>query len=635
MFASISSLLGEGNWIYANLLLQITFLSLAAIILSLRFKNNAVVRYSILYRSLLALVLLCTASVFIQSRSAGFLLVQIDAPAAYFDRLFTQFAGDEQVLIEFDFPIENLNIPAESALQTTNAPLSFIAEIFARPIQNLPWYLVLQVIWLSGFLFSTIGLLRSLHNVDQITRRSKKLSAKEYRVFNRVMHRSESQYSGLQCRRSSEIHAPVLAGIASPVLLVPEGLFEHFDEAEIRAILRHEVAHVMRKDPICNFLQKLILSIFWFHPLVHQMDKMISRAREEICDNHVLSQEKAVEYGEVLFRLNESRPSHSQDRRNTMQSGIILGVLGNNWSLEQRIGDLLNHKREILMQLSQRSKTLLNVSVVTTALAISACQVTAQDDMNQLGDVEVTDQAISQTDGRISTTVQATGSRVSSTLGPLIDRKISEIQGLIQSETNSESNMELAKEGLDTLYEERFERMYDFEKSALLSSYTNYYLAMENYAEAANTFEEILTVENISQDIELRSMRSLGQLYAVLENWPESIRNYELWQAGTAEEDHLVYRGLSYAHYQLEQFEVALPHWVDYMTARNEDGDELTREDYAYLNGLHFTLENWEQALDTTKEMILLFNIPNDWENLRVIYRTLDEQAGTEQPGAA
>jgi len=279
------------------------------------------------------------------------------------------------------------------------------------------------------------------------------------------------------------------------------------------------------------------------------------------------------------------------------------------------------------MQLSQRSKTLLNVSVVTTALAISACQVTAQDDMNQLGDVEVTDQAISQTDGRISTTVQATGSRVSSTLGPLIARKISEIQGLLQSETNSESNMQLAKEGLDTLYEERFERMNDFEKSMLLSSYTNYYLNTGNYAEAAKKFEEILTVENIRQDIELRSMRSLGQLYAALENWTESIRNYELWQAGAVEEDHLVYRGLSYAHYQLEQFEVALPHWVDYMTARNEDGDELTREDYAYLNGLHFTLENWEQALETTKEMILLFNIPKDWENLRVIYRTLDEQA--------
>ena len=74
--------------------------------------------------------------------------------------------------------------------------------------------------------------------------------------------------------------------------------------------------------------------------------------------------------------------------------------------------------------------------------------------------------------------------------------------------------MELAKELLDTLYEERFERMNDFEKQTLLNFYTNYYLSLEDYFEATNTFEQILTLENIREDIHLRVLRSLGQLHA-------------------------------------------------------------------------------------------------------------------------
>ena len=115
-----------------------------------------------------------------------------------------------------------------------------------------------------------------------------------------------------------------MVGITSPVLLVPNDFFECFDESSISAILCHEVAHVMRKDPIFNFLQKLILTVFWFHPLVHRMDRMISRAREKICDNYVLAQERAADYGEILLRLNLNQSSKSQDTNNAFQSDVVL-----------------------------------------------------------------------------------------------------------------------------------------------------------------------------------------------------------------------------------------------------------------------------------------------------------------------
>ncbi len=172
--------------------------------------------------------------------------------------------------------------------------------------------------------------------------------------------------------------------------------------------------------------------------------------------------------------------------------------------------------------------------------------------------------------------------------------------------------------------------MNDFEKATLYNFYTNYYLTKEDYPGAANVFETLLEIETLRADIRQRTLRSLGQLHAALENWSESIRYYELWQAAASEKDDLVFRGLSYASYQLDDFVGAVPYWLDYMAVKREQGEELNREDYAYLNGLYFTLEDYEQALELTKEMILLFNTETDWNNLRAIHRELDVRENAE-----
>jgi uncharacterized protein YerC len=64
--------------------------------------------------------------------------------------------------------------------------------------------------------------------------------------------------------------------------------------------------------------------------------------------------------------------------------------------------------------------------------------------------------------------------------------------------------------------------MNDFEKSTTLSFFTNYYLTTENYVEALKIFEEILTIETLRADTRLRTLRSLGQLYAAEEDWNNS-----------------------------------------------------------------------------------------------------------------
>jgi len=216
--------------------------------------------------------------------------------------------------------------------------------------------------------------------------------------------------------------------------------------------------------------------------------------------------------------------------------------------------------------------------------------------------------------------------RTSGTLSPAVMRAIGDIQELMQPEDEEdEPDLAQAKIELDELYERRYERMNDFEKSTLLNFYTNYYLNVEDYPGAIGIFEQMLEIEELRADIRLRTHRSLGQLYASEEEWQGSIDNYEQWRNLSETEDEIVYRGLSYAHYQLENFEEAKPYWLARMELLLDSGETLEREDYAYLNGLYFTLEDFPAALDLTKTMIVLYDNKTDWQNLSAIYSGLEQ----------
>ena len=62
---------------------------------------------------------------------------------------------------------------------------------------------------------------------------------------------------------------------------------------------------------------------------------------------------------------------------------------------------------------------------------------------------------------------------------------------------------------------------------------------------------------------------------------------------------------------------------MDFLLA---EGTALERDDYSYLNGLYFVLEDYEKALELTKTMIVLFDNTTDWLNLSAVYASMDDE---------
>jgi len=82
---------------------------------------------------------------------------------------------------------------------------------------------------------------------------------------------------------------PGVFGVFRPVLLLPEGIVERLNPAELDTILAHEGCHVRRRDNLTATIHMAVQAIFWFHPLVWWLGARLVEERERACDEEVLA----------------------------------------------------------------------------------------------------------------------------------------------------------------------------------------------------------------------------------------------------------------------------------------------------------------------------------------------------------
>jgi uncharacterized protein (TIGR03435 family) len=81
---------------------------------------------------------------------------------------------------------------------------------------------------------------------------------------------------------------PGVCGLFRPVLLLPEGIEQRLDAAQLDAILAHELCHVYRHDNLTAAVHMVAQAIFWFHPSVWWLGARLVDERERACDEEVL-----------------------------------------------------------------------------------------------------------------------------------------------------------------------------------------------------------------------------------------------------------------------------------------------------------------------------------------------------------
>ena len=87
------------------------------------------------------------------------------------------------------------------------------------------------------------------------------------------------------------------------------------------------------------------------------LNRLISRSREEVCDNFVLAESDPANYAQTLLDLAEncSRTGRSSPPL------ASLALLGTNWTLENRIAGLLKPGRETMTRSNRRAAVAIAI----------------------------------------------------------------------------------------------------------------------------------------------------------------------------------------------------------------------------------------------------------------------------------
>ena len=92
----------------------------------------------------------------------------------------------------------------------------------------------------------------------------------------------------VRLRLGEEVVTPMTGGLWSPVILLPASA-SGWSAARRTVVLTHELVHVRRRDALRQLLGRIVLALYWFHPLSWIASRLAAASREQACDEDVLA----------------------------------------------------------------------------------------------------------------------------------------------------------------------------------------------------------------------------------------------------------------------------------------------------------------------------------------------------------
>lgn len=158
-------------------------------------------------------------------------------------------------------------------------------------------------------------------------------------------------------------------GFRQPVIVLSEGILEHLDEDELETVLAHEVAHIVRKDAVSNWLTVVLRDLMFFAPVIFWIFRELIREKEQAADEITLRlTKKPMAFAQALIKVWRLSPR-------TFMDSLLLDNVMPNPHFVSNAGVLENRVQRIIDDsgpgFSDRKKILLIcVAIVAVSLGI-------------------------------------------------------------------------------------------------------------------------------------------------------------------------------------------------------------------------------------------------------------------------
>ncbi|MDA0659484.1 MAG: M56 family metallopeptidase [Planctomycetota bacterium] len=120
-----------------------------------------------------------------------------------------------------------------------------------------------------------------------------------------------------EIKEVASLNAPAVFGIVRPVICLPSRWRTQLSDTQFDLVLRHELAHLRRRDGLVLLFANIARSLHWWHPMswvaYSRLQASMERAADEAATRG-LSESNVRDYGNLLLQYannNGTRPNRS------------------------------------------------------------------------------------------------------------------------------------------------------------------------------------------------------------------------------------------------------------------------------------------------------------------------------------
>jgi beta-lactamase regulating signal transducer with metallopeptidase domain len=218
---------------------------------------------------------------------------------------------------------------------------------------------IIPMLWALGALAVLAWIAAGHLRIALITRRAWAANAKDWTSL------LESECAQADVERhvrlfiTPEVSTPLTWGIGKAVILLPEDALD-WPASHRSVVLRHELAHVARRDTLAQLVAGVTCAVYWFHPLVWLTARRLRAECERACDDRVLSSgTTAADYASHLLIVARTA--------NTLGTpGFVALAMARSSRLEGRVRAILdsNRRRSTLTRRAQWSAGVVSILAV-------------------------------------------------------------------------------------------------------------------------------------------------------------------------------------------------------------------------------------------------------------------------------
>ncbi|SFH70692.1 M56 family metallopeptidase [Planctomicrobium piriforme] len=163
------------------------------------------------------------------------------------------------------------------------------------------WGQIIVIFWAAGAAFSLLAMLRSAMKLRRLLQESPTSPT----LMANLPVALQQQLAGIDLRITNHLQHPFCWQFHRPLIVLPRS-YLCLSPQELSLVLRHEIAHLQSAHPLGLWLQRIVETIYWYHPVVWWCGRQLSLSRELVCDMAATqTRDEIAQYLRVLLKVVE------------------------------------------------------------------------------------------------------------------------------------------------------------------------------------------------------------------------------------------------------------------------------------------------------------------------------------------